>query len=207
MKKPSFILVLGLALGGGFLSAAAVSAQETGAHHQRRLERKLEHLERRLDLTEDQISLIRPVLEEARDRRRELRSLPRDERRSAARTLRDRVHHQLEGILTPDQLTELESMRRRHRGRMNPERMIERMREHLNLTDDQVTRIRPILERAATERRSLRDLERPERREAARTLRTETMDAVRGELTEAQQVEFDAFRETMRHRRAMRHRR
>ena len=206
MKMSSFLLILGLALGGLPVAAGTVGAQDSVDRPQAdRLERKLQHLRQRLELNDEQVAMIRPVLEEAHARRRALRAMPREERRGAMRELKASVRHQLEGILNPEQMERFETMIRRGpfgRGRrMNPERMIERMREHLELSDAQVTRIRPILDRAAERRRSIRELDRPDRREAARALRNETMDAVRSELTDGQRVEFDAFREEMRHRR------
>ena len=178
-----------------------------------RLERRLGHMKARLDLSDDQVEQLRPILERMRSERRALRDLPRDERREAARALRESMRTELEGVLTPDQMERAERMferrhhrrARHHRGRgfhgpPDPEHVLERMTEHLELSDQQVEQVRPILESAQERRRALRDLPRDERREAARALHEEVQGELAQVLTDDQQQKLEEHFER-RHRR------
>jgi len=178
-----------------------------------RLERRLDRMKARLDLTDDQVEQLRPLLERMRSERQALRELPRDERREAARTLRDTMRTELEGILTPDQMERAERMFERHhrrgrhhrghgrfRGPPDPDRMLERMSEHLDLTEEQAELVRPILEGAHERRQSLRDLPRDERREAARALHEEVQGELAQVLTEEQQAKMREHFERRHHR-------
>jgi len=90
------------------------------------IDKRLEHLKDRLTLNDDQTTQIRDILERAdaeRDRLRELNEENREKMRSAMRDLRDETDQQIDSILTADQKTEYEKMKkelRENRGRRGP---------------------------------------------------------------------------------------
>jgi Spy/CpxP family protein refolding chaperone len=165
------------------------NSQTAGADHH--IERRLSHMQERLDLSDDQVALLRPVLEGQRARNHEARESFRAE---------------LEGILTPEQLARVEDMRGRrgrhhgprgmrgmrgHDGPPDPARMLSRMTEELELTEAQVEALTPIFEAVHARHAELRELPREERREAFRAIREETKTAVDGILTEEQRVKLE----------------
>ncbi|MEM9188979.1 MAG: Spy/CpxP family protein refolding chaperone [Myxococcota bacterium] len=74
------------------------------------------------------------------------------------------------------------------------DRRFARIQERLGLSEEQAVEVRPILERAHEERRALRDLPRPERREAARALREQTRTELTSILSAEQLEAFDTRR-------------
>ncbi len=89
-------------------------------------DKRLEHLKDRLALNDDQTAQIRDILERAdaeRDRLRELNEQNREKTRSAMQDLRDETDQQIDSVLTADQKTEYEKMKkelREKRGRRGP---------------------------------------------------------------------------------------
>lgn len=177
------------------------AALDQPAERPDRLERRLEHMQARLDLTDEQVEQLRPVLERMRSERQALRDLPPDERREAAGALHDEMRAALEPILTEEQLAQAERMFERHRGRHggpgfrgprghrgppDPDHAIEAMREHIGLTDAQAEQVRPILEQADQRRSEIRDLPRDERREAAEALHQQVHDQLAQVLSDEQ---------------------
>jgi Spy/CpxP family protein refolding chaperone len=208
------ISTVSLVLAASLLAACAASTDEVGqgsatveqpppaaGGENERLERRLAHMKDRLELTDEQVALIRPIFERMRAERQRVRDLPNEERREAMRALHEQMRTELEGVLTPEQLAEAETMRRgfgrhgrhgRRGGRHgdfgqrgahelpSPDRIVERMQEHLELSEAQVAQVRPIVERNHQRFGELRELPRDERRAAMQTLREE----IRTELTQ-----------------------
>lgn len=85
-----------------------------------------------------------------------------------------------------------------HRGgRMSPEMMLQRMAEHLNLSEDQKAKILPLLQAQAEQMKALmRDdsLSREDRREKMRPIMQATHEKIRALLTPDQQEKFDSMR-------------
>jgi Spy/CpxP family protein refolding chaperone len=81
-----------------------------------------------------------------------------------------------------------------HRGmeRMDAEHRLERMSKHLNLTEAQKARIKPLL---AEEEQQMKAL-----REQFRTLRKATMDRIKPVLTPEQLKKYDDMRDKMKQR-------
>ncbi|MBW2465598.1 MAG: hypothetical protein JRH11_28390 [Deltaproteobacteria bacterium] len=151
---------------GAASEPVAEAPEALAAEDNPRLERRLSHMQERLDLTDEQVTLLRPVLEARHER---------------GPDSREALHAELEGILTPDQLGDVEEMRgsrrggmRRHHGPRDPAEMLARMTERLELTDAQVAELAPAMDAMHARREELRDLPREERHEAFRAMREET---------------------------------
>jgi DNA anti-recombination protein RmuC len=68
---------------------------------------------------------------------------------------------------------------------------IEEMRSRLKLTDDQASKLGPILDETGRQFRELREKHRPE----LKAIQDEQTEKIRALLTEAQQAEFSKFQE------------
>lgn len=87
----------------------------------------------------------------------------------------------------------------------SPEKMVERRMEHLKkaltLTDDQVGKIRPILENTAKEIKKIRDEKKGDRKavmEAVRTQMKSADESINATLTPEQQKKFASMRESQK---------
>ena len=83
------------------------------------------------------------------------------------------------------------------RGQMDAGERLERMSRHLNLTDEQKAKIKPILEDEDQRLKALRDdgsLTRDQQREKLRSIRQETHEKIRPLLTPEQQKKIDDAR-------------
>jgi len=80
-----------------------------------RVERQLERMRKSLNLTDDQVARIRPVLQERNKQLEDLRaqsSLPQGEARAKAREIRKSARQRIDQILTPEQREKQKAMRR-----------------------------------------------------------------------------------------------
>jgi len=100
------------------------------------------------------------------------------------------------------------ALAQRGEGPPDPSERMERLRETLDLSDDQVDRLRGIFDEQRERMRALRqdyDGDREARREAFRSLRDETHERVAGVLSEEQMERYremvEKRREVMRERR------
>jgi Spy/CpxP family protein refolding chaperone len=86
---------------------------------------------------------------------------------------------------------------------MNPERRAERMQHELNLTDDQTTQVKAILEDTRTKSEALRSnssLSQDDRRSQMMTIRKAESDKVEALLTPDQKTKYEAMQAKMRDR-------
>lgn len=201
-------LVAGLGAGVAFVMPPATAAAQSGdqvtrsergrghgrhrAHRGHRRGHGMHRMLRQLDLSDNQKTQIRAILQSAREQGRELRG---SGDRDAMRALRQETRELVLDVLTAEQKAEMAELRERHQER-RLDRRVERMTEKLELSETQATRIRAILEAAQTQRRALRNGSEPgdERREAMRTLRQRTKAAVAAVLTPEQREAAEAHR-------------
>ena len=90
-----------------------------GHHRQFDAHKAAEHMGKRLNLTSDQTAKLEPILSENQQKMRALHadtSLTPDQRKEQFQALRQNFKTQLSGVLTPDQMQQLQSMRRGMRG-------------------------------------------------------------------------------------------
>jgi Spy/CpxP family protein refolding chaperone len=81
-----------------------------------RVERQLQRMHETLNLTDEQVAKIRPILRERNKQLEDLRaqsSLPQGEARAKATEIRKSARQQIDQILTPEQREKQKAMRRR----------------------------------------------------------------------------------------------
>ena len=105
-----------------------------------RVERQLQRMSKSLNLTDDQVAKIRPILQNRNKQLKDLRansSLPQGEARAKAPEIRKSARQQIDQILTPEQKEKQKAMRRGVR----PKRKWTRQGNHLK---DQKTCMDPV---------------------------------------------------------------
>jgi Spy/CpxP family protein refolding chaperone len=93
---------------------AAPTARQAYAVHGR-VERELQRMRQALNLTDDQVAKIRPILQVRNKQLEDLRaesSLPQGEARTKAAATRKSAREQIDQILTPEQKERQKAMRR-----------------------------------------------------------------------------------------------
>jgi Spy/CpxP family protein refolding chaperone len=83
------------------------------------MERRLNRMDRRLELTDEQVDIIRDTVERARARKRQLReqAKPSDVTRTRMRRIHERMRNEIREVLTPEQRQRLAEVRARpHHG-------------------------------------------------------------------------------------------
>jgi periplasmic protein CpxP/Spy len=126
------MLAFGVALAGAQESAQSSSpegaqAGPPGGGHMRGQQmspdQQLEHLSKALNLTDDQKSQIKPILEDRQKQMESLRSdssLSPEDRRSKARSLMQDSNAKLRAVLTDEQKTKFDEMQSRMREHHGP---------------------------------------------------------------------------------------
>ncbi len=129
-------LCLGLTAGSMAFAQDSTATQsapdqnQNGMHHGRgpmSPDQELTHLTKRLSLTSDQQSQIKPILQDRHDQMMSLHqdsSMSREDRMSKMRSLDENSNSKLEAVLTPDQKTKYEQMiadRKQHMQEMRAE--------------------------------------------------------------------------------------
>jgi periplasmic protein CpxP/Spy len=212
--KPISFLVLAIALA---LSGAAVAqdnpqdaqtqpaSPSAGQHHWRHgghqsAEQRLNRMDQKLGLTADQKAKIGPMLEEQQKQAQAIRndsSLTPEQKKAKFTELRQSTRSQIEALLTPEQRSKLAAGHEggEGRGRMaaNPEQRIDRLSQRLNLTDEQKSKLLPILQNQQSQMQSLRQdssLTPEQRQEKAKQIRSETHKQVFSVLTPEQQKQL-----------------
>jgi protein CpxP len=90
-----------------------------GRHGKMDPQKAAQHLGKRLNLSADQTAKLEPIFANQQQKMAALRSntsLSDDQRREQARAIMKNTHDQLAGVLTPDQMQQLKSMRHNFRG-------------------------------------------------------------------------------------------
>jgi periplasmic protein CpxP/Spy len=102
------------------------SGQPMGGHGHRRAmamdpENQLKHLSKRLNLSEDQQTKVKPILEDQQKQMQQLwsdNSLSRQDRFSKMRDIRENIDSQIKNVLNQDQQKKFDQMREEQRSRM-----------------------------------------------------------------------------------------
>lgn len=204
-----------LLLAGAVALASMVTVQSAlaeRAHGGPDPEQRLEHMTERLGLEDDQVALVREVLEDSRERGRAIVREQAGERRTAMKALREETDARLAGILTPAQMQMLEEERaaraeqRDARRGARREAGFERLVERLELAAGQIEPVREILEAGRARGRDImqgaraEDLPREAVRERMDGVRAETEAELEAVLTPEQMEAFLAFSDERRDR-------
>jgi Spy/CpxP family protein refolding chaperone len=102
------------------------SSQPMGGHGHRRgmamdPDSQLKHLSKRLNLSDDQQTKVKPILEDQQKQMQQLwsdNSLSRQDRFSKMRDIRENIDSQIKNVLNQDQQKKFEQMREEQRSRM-----------------------------------------------------------------------------------------
>lgn len=171
-----------------------------------RLDRRVERMTEKLDLTDDQAVKVRQILADAQTQTLDIWSRNKDaDDKSAAKKEFRAVHKQTKAqlgeVLTDEQLQKVKE-HRRQRGRKMKGRMLERLDEKLDLTDDQAADVKVILDDAHAQLRELRENSdsREEARGQAKAIMQETNSKIEAVLTAEQAAEFAEIREQRKER-------
>lgn len=223
LGKKTLGLLLAVVATGAIGSAGVAFAHGPGGEHGKwaqmseaerleamadRLDHRVERMAKELELTADQSAKVRQILEAAQTQRMDIRERAQGDREAARgelKALREQTREQLAGVLTQDQLTQLEAKRAerkqrrgKHRhGKRVGKKHLERMAAELDLTDAQVAQIKQIHQNSRAQARQLiedaggdHEAARPELRE----LREQTKQEVAQVLTDEQRQEFKQLR-------------
>ena len=227
--KGSFLAAMAA---GVLIAAVALTMQPSSADargffgSQRSPDQIVERLTDRLDLTAEQVEAIRPIIEEKVLKMNEIKENAGADRR-AARTeiqkLRWDTERKLDDILTDEQLEKYLELRQERRDGMNrgkhrggkmgkgynrtPEQAIARLTDRLDLTEEQVAEVEPIIAESMEKRREVFDKYGDQRQTTRQAMRSE-MQAIGDEtherlstiLTDEQREELLTLKEQKRAR-------
>jgi protein CpxP len=128
MKKLGLMAVL--ALGGLLMCNTPAMAQDSTTNHPGgkggkrgfpTVEERMEHMDKDLNLTDEQKPKVKAALEENQKDMQGVRDLPQDQRREKMKETMQGFDKKMKEILTPDQYTKWEAQRSQYRGKKKSE--------------------------------------------------------------------------------------
>ncbi len=160
MKRRTFIITL---LAGTLLATGLSStALAHGGKGKRgfNVDKRVEKMTQRLDLSEDQSKQVRSILESKKDQFKAIRGqkIDREQKRTQMRELRKSTRAEIAQVLDDEQKAKVKKFKKRrrhkraHRGHPFSEKRIEKTAERLGLDDAQVSKIKSIVSDAKAER-------------------------------------------------------
>ncbi|MBT4484759.1 MAG: hypothetical protein HOC71_13900 [Candidatus Latescibacteria bacterium] len=202
----SLILAMILAL----MFSSNVFSQQRSPRRQRlspeqmkeRISKNLEDIDKALDLTDEQKTQLEALFNQDLPREPASQSQSRSERMAnfrASRQQRGRRGEEIQKILTPEQYKKYQNLQQNQR----IDSRLDMLVKGLELTDEQKTKIRGILERNDEMMRELMSQssdDRNERFSAMRTMREKTDKAIEDVLTESQAKKYRDMQEQQRSR-------
>lgn len=175
-----------------------------------RLDRRVERMTEHLDLTEDQVPKVRQILADAQTQTLDVWERNRDDGEAARKEFRDvhkRTKAQLNEVLTDGQIAEAKKLRRK-RHRKFKGRMLHRLDEKLDLTDDQEAQVKEILDDAHAQMRELRENDEDPGRGQFKAIMKDASSKIEAVLTPEQAAEYAELKEKRKeHRRRFKKRR
>lgn len=197
MKRITILLMSASLL----LSFTIVQAQETGGKRRGKLEKrekmagdKKAGFGKDLNLTEEQKAEAKKINEEYNAKVKALKSndkITMGEYNKQMAALQKERREKLEAILTPEQKEKVESRKQDKEDKMQKreEMVLEKMKENLNLSDDQVTKIKTINETYAKKAQAVRNdknLSQEQKKQALLAIAKERKEAIGNTLTTEQ---------------------
>ena len=196
------IAFVGVLTIGGVSAAVAQGPNMDPAQQQERMEKRLERMSDRLELSPQQQTKIRGVITARRENVRDIRadeSLDRQEKRSALKELRKTSRTEIESYLNDAQKVEFREMKQNRKDRRGKAmKRGKRLKKALDLTDEQSKEMRVIMKDARAERRLIIEAAEGDREAARPELkahRLKTKEKVRAILTPEQIEKFDKMKE------------
>ncbi len=175
----------------------------------------IERIQKNLELTKEQSGELQTILQNAGNEANHIRELNRRDPeaiKAAMADLRERTNQQIENILTPEQLKKYQEMKSNLQFfREARDNRLEELQKRLNLSDEQVSKIEPIMAAAREKMQELRQNssgDRQEMRSGMQAIFQERDQKIKEILTDAQKAEYDKYlqeqREQMRQQRGQR---
>jgi hypothetical protein len=122
MWKKSMALFAGAAMALTLMSVPSLAqrgeGRKGGGDPQKMMDRHVEHLTKRLELSNDQAATLRPIIEENHKKMMELRKSGERPTREQMETMRTEFNGKLATVLNADQMKKYEEMQKEMRGRM-----------------------------------------------------------------------------------------
>lgn len=198
----------------------SMSQEEKQEVMNKRLDRRMEKMTEKLELTDAQVPKVRAVFENSQAQRLEIMQKHKGDREAARpefKALKQSTRAQLDAILTADQIQKLEQMKKDHKGKRHGKRgkhgkhgqkRLERMSAELNLSADQETQVKAIMQDARAERKEIIELvgSREEAKPELRELRVRTDARIKEVLNDEQDARFDELKAERKERRGERRR-
>jgi len=127
------------------VSAAQAQEQKMEGHHGRHHQKEM--FAKQLNLTEDQKKQLKDINADAKKQMAELKkndNMTVKDFNSRKEAIRKQQHDKMLALLTPDQKAQMEKMKqdRMAKGKERSQRGLEKMKTQLNLTDDQVSKLK-----------------------------------------------------------------
>ncbi len=164
-----------------------------GMHSGRMQQNGVLRMSQQLNLTQDQQTQIRDLLQKQRQQAQSIRqdtSLSTEQRQQQIQQLRQSTHQQVLGVLTPEQQTKLKELEKQRRdGGMAA----------LNLTPEQRAKLQPIREQMRKEVLAVRQdssLTPQQKQEKIRDIRQNAMGQMKEVLTPEQQQQLEQMRQS-----------
>lgn len=209
MKRRQFIIAAVLA--GALIAGFASQALAHGGKGQRgfSIDKRVEKMTQKLDLTDEQASQVRSILEGKKEAFTKIReqNLERDQKRAQMHELRQSTRQEIARVLNDEQKAKMKKFKkRRHhkrgqRGGPLSEKRIDKMAKHLELNDDQVAKIKSIADDARAERELILEASDGDRRAARPELkahRQKVRARIEGVMTAEQVEKAREFRKNKR---------
>jgi Spy/CpxP family protein refolding chaperone len=194
MKK---IMLTALAFTLAVFSANAQVERKMKHHKQQR-----HNAMKQLNLSEDQKKQAGAIKQEYKAKMQDLNkneSITVKESRDRKETLRKEQKARMQGLLTSEQKTKLEQLKTDKKARKEAHfaKRMDKMKAHLQLTDDQVTKIKDGRERMKSRVKSIKEnqaLDRVQRKEQLMALKSERKTQMEGILTPEQREKMKEMR-------------
>ena len=191
MKKIVFVLVLILpVIYNGSLFSQPMPQVEV----------KVNRLKNSLNLTEEQTTDLRIILQNAVKQAANIRDLNKGNAEAIKIAISDldkETDQQIQNILTPEQLKKYQTIKERVTPTSgSADREISALKERLKLTDEQVAQIQPILESFREQMQEMRENsggDREQMRSQMRSIMQERDKKIEAVLTESQQKEYQKY--------------
>lgn len=196
-----FIALAAVVMVTGLFAGSEALAQRGPKHHEpgQRLDRHLQMMDERLDLTDEQETQIRALLEEHAAEMRAWRDDDdsRDERRAHRHESMTALREEVHALLTEEQAEKLKAMHERLQDRPRDHRKANRF-EELNLSDAQKEQLRELRETQRAEIKEWREANpeatREDWRERMRSQAEEHRAAMAEILTDEQRQQLEELR-------------
>lgn len=166
------------------------------------VDNRISRMDKQLNLNENQKIQLTEVFSEFGDEMLQIRNNGGD--REQIKEKFNSLHSRLETILSPDQMKKMNKMNMKRRGKFNRrmvhrdgQRMLEQMKNELDLNPDQESKIEKILEESRlTFREEMKNIDNPEeKKEAFQSHREDVAQQISTVLNDEQKVEFDKMKD------------